>query len=42
MSGHALEGTAPAPELGADTEVVLREAGVPEDDVTLLVAAASK
>ena len=39
MSGHALDGTAPAPALGADTEAALREAGVPEDDIALLVAA---
>jgi len=40
MSGYALEGTAPAPALGADTEAALREAGVPEDDIALLLAAA--
>jgi formyl-CoA transferase len=40
MSGHALAGTAPAPALGADTEAVLRAAGVAEDDIALLVAAA--
>jgi len=40
MSGCALAGTAPAPALGADTEAALREAGVPEDDIALLVAAA--
>jgi crotonobetainyl-CoA:carnitine CoA-transferase CaiB-like acyl-CoA transferase len=40
MSGHALHGTAPAPALSADTEAVLREAGVTEDEIALLVAAA--
>jgi crotonobetainyl-CoA:carnitine CoA-transferase CaiB-like acyl-CoA transferase len=42
MSGHALAGTAPAPELSADTEAVLRELGLPDDDIALLLAAASK
>jgi crotonobetainyl-CoA:carnitine CoA-transferase CaiB-like acyl-CoA transferase len=42
MSGHALHGTTPAPELAADTEAVLREAGVPDDHIALLVAAAAK
>jgi crotonobetainyl-CoA:carnitine CoA-transferase CaiB-like acyl-CoA transferase len=42
MSGHALHGTTPAPALGADTEAVLREAGVSEDEIALLVAAASR
>jgi formyl-CoA transferase len=42
MSGHALDGSAPAPDLGADTEAVLRDAGVPEDEIALLVAAASR
>jgi crotonobetainyl-CoA:carnitine CoA-transferase CaiB-like acyl-CoA transferase len=41
MSGHALHGTAPAPALSADTEAVLREAGVSEDEIALLVAAAA-
>jgi crotonobetainyl-CoA:carnitine CoA-transferase CaiB-like acyl-CoA transferase len=40
MSGHALSGTAPAPALSADTEAVLREAGVPDDQIALLVPAA--
>jgi len=39
MSGHALDGTAPAPALGADTEAALRQAGIPEEDIALLVAA---
>ena len=42
MSGHAMDAAAPAPELAADTEAVLREAGVPEHEIALLVAAASK
>jgi crotonobetainyl-CoA:carnitine CoA-transferase CaiB-like acyl-CoA transferase len=42
MSGHAMDGSAPAPALAADTEGVLREAGVPEDRIALLVAAASR
>jgi crotonobetainyl-CoA:carnitine CoA-transferase CaiB-like acyl-CoA transferase len=41
MSGHRMDGTALAPDLASDTEAVLREAGVPEDDVALLLAAAS-
>lgn len=40
MSGHALDGTAPAPALSADTEAVLREAGLSEADIALLLAAA--
>jgi crotonobetainyl-CoA:carnitine CoA-transferase CaiB-like acyl-CoA transferase len=40
MSGHALPGTAPAPELSADTEAVLRELGVAGDDIALLLSAA--
>jgi formyl-CoA transferase len=42
MSGHSLAGTAPAPELSADTEAVLREVGLSEDDIALLLAAASR
>ena len=42
MSGQALHGTTPAPDLGADTAAVLREAGVPEPEIALLVAAASR
>jgi crotonobetainyl-CoA:carnitine CoA-transferase CaiB-like acyl-CoA transferase len=42
MSGHPMDGGALAPELAADTEAVLREAGVSEDEIALLVAAASK
>jgi crotonobetainyl-CoA:carnitine CoA-transferase CaiB-like acyl-CoA transferase len=37
-----LGGTAPAPELAADTAAVLREAGLPEDEIALLVAAAAR
>ncbi|MDX2167717.1 MAG: CoA transferase [Deltaproteobacteria bacterium] len=40
MSGHGMPGTAPAPELSADSELVLRELGLSEDDVALLLAAA--
>ena len=40
MSGHALDGAVPAPALSADTEAVLREAGVPEEHIALLLAAA--
>jgi crotonobetainyl-CoA:carnitine CoA-transferase CaiB-like acyl-CoA transferase len=40
MSGHGLDGTAPAPALSADTEAVLRELGVSEEDIALLLAAA--
>ena len=39
MSGHPLDGTAPAPALSADTEAVLREVGVSEEDIALLLAA---
>jgi crotonobetainyl-CoA:carnitine CoA-transferase CaiB-like acyl-CoA transferase len=42
MSGHPLHGTAPAPTLAADTEAVLREAGLPEEQIALLVAAGTK
>ncbi|HEX5067091.1 MAG TPA: CoA transferase [Myxococcota bacterium] len=42
MSGHAMDGSALAPALAADTEAVLREAGIPEDRIALLVAAASR
>ncbi len=42
MSGHALHGTAPAPALSADTEAVLREAGVADETIALLVAAATE
>ncbi|TMA81111.1 MAG: CoA transferase [Deltaproteobacteria bacterium] len=42
MSRHPLDGTTPAPELGADTEAVLREAGTPERDIVLLVSAATR
>ena len=40
MSGHALHGTSPAPALSADTAAVLREAGVPDEEIALLAAAA--
>lgn len=40
MSGHALTGTAPAPALSADTEAVLRECGVSDEDIALLLASA--
>ncbi len=39
MSGHALAGTAPAAELSADTEAVLRKLGMSEAAITLLLAA---
>lgn len=42
MSGHALSGITPAPELSADTEAVLRELGLPADDLELLLAAAAR
>jgi formyl-CoA transferase len=42
LSGHPMDGTAPAPELAAETEAVLREAGLPEAEIALLVAAASR
>src|SRR5262249_34858917 len=35
MSGHPLDGTAPAPALSADTEALLREVGVAEDAIAL-------
>ena len=41
MSRHAMPGDAPAPSLGADTEQVLKEAGVDDETVALLVAASS-
>jgi len=42
MSGHALDGTAPAPALSADTEAVLREVGVSDEDMALLLAASKE
>ena len=42
MSGHAMDGSTLAPRLAADTEAVLREAGIPEEQIKLLVAAASR
>lgn len=41
LSAHPLPGTATAPMLAADTAAVLREAGVDEETVALLVAVAS-
>lgn len=41
LSGHPLTGTSPAPLLAADTEAALREAGVDEDTIALLVAVAA-
>lgn len=40
MSGHAMVGDSPAPLLAADTADVLKEAGVDDETVALLVAAA--
>jgi crotonobetainyl-CoA:carnitine CoA-transferase CaiB-like acyl-CoA transferase len=40
MSGHDLHGTAPAPDLSANTADALREAGVSEEQIALLAAAA--
>lgn len=40
LSGYAMTGDAPAPALAADTERVLREAGVDDETIALLVAAA--
>ena len=37
MSGHALAGTAPAPEIGADSRDVLREAGLSDDEITAIL-----
>lgn len=41
LSAHPMPGTATAPLLSADTAAVLREAGVDEETVALLVAVAS-
>ena len=41
LSDLPLPGNAPAPQLAAHTEEVLREAGVDEETVALLVAVAS-
>jgi len=40
MSGTPLAGTNPAPALGADTAAVLAEAGVDDETIALLIAAA--
>jgi crotonobetainyl-CoA:carnitine CoA-transferase CaiB-like acyl-CoA transferase len=40
MSGNPMPGTAPAPALGADTAQVLSEAGVDDETIALLLAAA--
>lgn len=42
LSEHAMHGTAPAPALNAHTEEVLREAGVDEETIGLLAAAAEQ
>ena len=41
MSRHPMPGAAPAPALGAHTAEVLKEAGVDEETIALLVAASS-
>ena len=41
LSGFRLEGTSPAPALAQHTEEVLREAGVDEETIALLVAVAT-
>ncbi len=41
LSGFRLEGTTPAPALSQHTEEVLREAGVDEETIALMVAVAS-
>jgi crotonobetainyl-CoA:carnitine CoA-transferase CaiB-like acyl-CoA transferase len=41
MSNHAMMGTAPAPALGSDTAAVLSEAGVDDETIALIIAAAS-
>jgi crotonobetainyl-CoA:carnitine CoA-transferase CaiB-like acyl-CoA transferase len=38
MSGHAMPGTALGPALGADTEAVLRETGLSDDEIAVLAA----
>ena len=40
MSGYDIAGTAPAPALGADTDAILREAGVDDETIALILAAA--
>jgi crotonobetainyl-CoA:carnitine CoA-transferase CaiB-like acyl-CoA transferase len=42
MSGHPMDAAHPAPDLAADTEAVLREVGLSEHEIALLVAAASR
>jgi crotonobetainyl-CoA:carnitine CoA-transferase CaiB-like acyl-CoA transferase len=41
LSAHPMPGNAPAPALGADTAAVLAEAGVDDETIALLLAAAS-
>jgi len=40
MGGHDMPGTAPAPALGADTLAILTEAGVDDETIALILAAA--
>jgi crotonobetainyl-CoA:carnitine CoA-transferase CaiB-like acyl-CoA transferase len=40
MSNHDMPGTAPAPALGSDTAAVLSEAGVDDETIALILAAA--
>ncbi len=41
MSGHDMPGVAPAPALGAETFEILNEAGVDDETLALILAAAS-